>query len=118
MAQTPPTHRAVAWLTTQTLPHPPQLAASVFVSVSQGVARSPSHSRVASGHVDATQWLWTHARVLAGPHFAPHVPQLARLVSRFVSQSTPASLQWANGGEHTLSAHVPSVHPDAPCAVA
>jgi hypothetical protein len=51
MAHTPPAQLAVAWGTTQTPPHPPQLAGSLSMSTSQPFASMPSQFLNAGSHI-------------------------------------------------------------------
>jgi hypothetical protein len=103
---------AAALANEHTLPHAPQFAALVRMSVSHP-AMPGSQSPVLAGHIPIAQVPLEQIAPLPGQRLA-HIPQFATLFERFVSQPFAASLsQLPKPVVHTPRPQTPALHTGA-----
>lgn len=115
MLQLPERQVAAPFVVLQALPHPPQLAVSVFRLVSQPLRVSLSQFEKPPLHVIVQVPLLHVAVPFVEPQTLPHAPQLEVELAVFVSQplvSFPS--QFARPGLHVIPLHTPPVHEGVP----
>ena len=115
MLHVPELQLAVPFVVLQALPHPPQLAMSVFRLVSQPLRVSLSQFEKPLLHVIVQVPLLHAAVPFVEPQTLPHAPQLEVELAVFVSQplvSFPS--QFARPGLHVMPLHTPPVHEGVP----
>ena len=118
IAHTPLAQLAVPWVESQTVPHAPQLAASVPMAVSQPLLTGPAQWakpawHVVTAHVPAAQLVvaWGNAQAL------PHAPQFVLVVSGDSQPVATLLSQSPKPGLHVIW-QAPAVHCEvAVCAV-
>jgi hypothetical protein len=105
-AQSPPAQVGDVWLLLQATPHPPQLATSVAVLISQpSVCALLLQSAKPDWQLAAQRLAAQEGFVWLLLHTTPHAPQLVASLWTFVVQPIPAQL--AKPGMHALVMHVP-----------